>query len=66
MIWPKYLPELKVYVSIFDVAWCLNIALNFIIIRLDMESRDPLEIALQYIKRLFVVDLVATLPPILM
>ena len=65
ILWPQYLPTFYVEIWICDVVWLINMLINFITIRLDTESRDPLEIALKYIQRLFFIDFIATLPSIL-
>lgn len=65
IIWPHYVNSMIGVVYICDVAWIINMGVNFITIRLDMDSRDPVDIAKQYIKRLFVIDLIATLPPMI-
>jgi len=48
-IWPQYLQVYIVVIWICDVVWLINICLNFVTIKLDMESRDPFDIALRYI-----------------
>ena len=64
LVWPEFIFSLTIFVWICDTFWILHICINFITIK-NNGSRDLLEIALYYMRRLFIIDLLATLPPIL-
>ena len=65
IIWPQYLPKIYKLIWVTDTVWILNIFVCFVTINLNIESKEPLDVALNYAKTHFILDIVATLPPIL-
>lgn len=61
-IWPQYIEQFDSVLWFCDILWILNILISFITIRLDLETRDPLDIGMKYFSRMFIVDCVATFP----
>jgi len=45
-----------------DAFWFMHIGVSLITIRLDLETRDPLDIAFKYLSRMFIIDAIATYP----
>jgi hypothetical protein len=62
VIWPQYLVELNPVLYFCDAFWFMHICVNLITIRLDLETRDPLDIAFKYLARMFIIDAIATYP----
>ena len=66
LVWPgQYDDKIFVWTCLCDIAWIINIIVNFIQIKQDFDSVDPLEIALRYIRGLFLIDFMATFPPMI-
>ena len=63
--WPQILPQISGLVWLCDTAWLAHICLSFITIRLEIDSRDSIDIILEYLKGRFIFDVIATLPSIL-
>ena len=63
--WPQILAQISGLVWLCDIAWLAHICINFITIRLDIDSRDSIDIILEYLKNRFIFDVIATVPSIL-
>lgn len=65
IIFPVYIDKMIFFLWATDACWICNIFVQFLTTRLDMDNRDPQEIAIRYARNGFVLDIVATLPPLL-
>ena len=64
ILWPQYVPKIANFIWVTDTVWILNICVSFVTINVNMESKEPIDVALNYAKSHFILDIVATLPPI--
>lgn len=66
LLWPDdYSEDLSFWIWLCDICWLINILVNFLEIDPNYDTIDPLEIALRYLKSVFIIDVIATVPPVI-
>jgi len=65
---PRIMPRIREWEIIFDICYVINIVLNFVTAyQHDLEwIESPSEIAKTYMKSFFIVDVITTIPPMIM